>query len=640
MDALSNIGILAVEPYFPSQFVDQAELEKHDNVPAGKYTVGLGQTSMAFFKDQENVVSAAMTVTQNLMDKYQIDPRSIGRLEVGTESSIDRSKSIKTFLMALFADSGNTDIEGVDNVNACYGGTAGLYNAINWIESRAWDGRYAMVVASDEAVYAEGPARPSGGAGAVAFLVGPNAPLVLERGLTSCHMEHMYDFYKPAGVYPKVDGPLSLKCYMRALETCYIRLCRKAEVRTAVNIANPRHPHAPHAPTHSPLVQPTALVVNSQPKCDPNSSTPDLIFPLSPDPSQAQISHTDSEPAAASAAAAGPASLTGSAPAAAPNAAQNLELSDFDYCCFHSPFHKLVRKAFARLCHIDKLRQQRPPGPQAAGSSASSNASETTGTAQAETRQERHPQGAQAHQDALQAAHPQHTQSPSQLQHPCEQHSPSMSHLGMHSSPDQLHEKQRHQQQAPGLQQQPPPGEQAQRLHQLLEAEAAELHKQLADTLSNRALEKAMADESAAQFEAKVKPGCLAGQALGNMYSASLGMALASLIEAKGAGLEGSKILVFSYGSGLAAGMFVLKGRAVPGAFALHHLQSKVDLQDRLQQRTKSSPEEFAETMHVLEQRFHAAEYHPVSSAATLHPHTYYLKHIDHAYRSSYSRVD
>ena len=33
---------------------------------------------------------------------------------------------------------------------------------------------------------------------------GPNAPLVLERGLTSCHMEHVYDFYKPAGLYPKV----------------------------------------------------------------------------------------------------------------------------------------------------------------------------------------------------------------------------------------------------------------------------------------------------------------------------------------------------------------------------------------------------------------------------------------------------
>jgi hypothetical protein len=71
-------------------------------------------------------------------------------------------------------------LQGVDNVNACYGGTAGLYNAINWIESRAWDGRYAMVVASDEAVYAEGPARPSGGAGAVAFLVG-TAALVMSH---------------------------------------------------------------------------------------------------------------------------------------------------------------------------------------------------------------------------------------------------------------------------------------------------------------------------------------------------------------------------------------------------------------------------------------------------------------------------
>ena len=34
---------------------------------------------------------------------------------------------------------------------------------------------------------------------------GPDAPLVLEQGLTSCHMEHVYDFYKPAGFFPKVS---------------------------------------------------------------------------------------------------------------------------------------------------------------------------------------------------------------------------------------------------------------------------------------------------------------------------------------------------------------------------------------------------------------------------------------------------
>lgn len=61
-----------------------------------------------------------------------------------------------------------------------------------------------------------------------------------------------------------------------------------------------------------------------------------------------------------------------------------------------------------------------------------------------------------------------------------------------------------------------------------------------------------------------------------SVTAASLGMALVSLIEAKGADLEGSRTLMYSYGSGLAAGMFVLKGRAVSGAFALQHLQSKV----------------------------------------------------------------
>lgn len=298
---------------------------------------------------------------------------------------------------------------------------------------------------------------------------------------------------------------------MRALETCYIRLCHKAELCTAVNTANPKHPHAPHVPSESPHVQPNLFVVSPQLECDPNSSTSDLIFPLSPDPSQAQFLHADTQTAAASAAAAGAASLTDAA--AAPHAAQKLDLSDFNYCCFHSPFHKLVRKAFARLCHIDKLRQQRPADPHAAGHSASTHASKTSSTAEAETQQDTHPQEVQAHQDALQQAHPQHTHSLSQLQHPHEQHSPSTLY--------ELYQQQCHHQQAPDLQQQQQhqPEQQLQRLHQLQEAEAAELHTQLADTLSNRALEKAMANESAAQFEAKVQPGCLAGQALGNMYS-------------------------------------------------------------------------------------------------------------------------
>ncbi|XP_034710577.1 hydroxymethylglutaryl-CoA synthase-like [Vitis riparia] len=128
----------------------------------------------------------------------------IGRLEVGSETVIDKSKSIKTFLMQIFEEFGNADIEGVDSTNACYGGTAALFNCINWVESSSWDGRYGLLVCTDNAVYAEGPARPTGGAAAIAMLVGPGAPIAFESKFKGSHMSHAYDFYKPnlASEYP------------------------------------------------------------------------------------------------------------------------------------------------------------------------------------------------------------------------------------------------------------------------------------------------------------------------------------------------------------------------------------------------------------------------------------------------------
>lgn len=84
MERPQNIGIKAIELYFPSQVcstrgtissstraspptlafenmslqavqqcVDQAELEKFDGVSQGKYTIGLGQTRMSFCDDRE-----------------------------------------------------------------------------------------------------------------------------------------------------------------------------------------------------------------------------------------------------------------------------------------------------------------------------------------------------------------------------------------------------------------------------------------------------------------------------------------------------------------------------------------------------------------------------------------------------------
>lgn len=203
-----HVGVLAMEVYFPKRCVLQKDLEVADGVKAGKYEIGLGQEKMAFTGDREDVNTICMTAVEGLLSKYGIDPAMIGRVEVGTETMIDKSKSTKTHLMEMFHT--NTNVEGCTTLNACYGGTAALMNSVAWVESSAWDGRFAVVVCGDIAVYEAGPARPTGGCGAVAMLIGPDAPLPLSAKRHS-HAEHIYDFYKPdlESEYPAVDGHLS-----------------------------------------------------------------------------------------------------------------------------------------------------------------------------------------------------------------------------------------------------------------------------------------------------------------------------------------------------------------------------------------------------------------------------------------------
>jgi hydroxymethylglutaryl-CoA synthase len=125
--------------------------------------------------------------------------------------------------MQLFEESGNYNVEGVDTVNACYGGTNALFNSVNWMESSAWDGRDAVVVTGDIALYKKGNARPTGGVGCVAMLIGPNAPLTIDAGLRGSYVRHAYDFYKPdlTSEYPIVDGHFSIRCYTEAVDACY-----------------------------------------------------------------------------------------------------------------------------------------------------------------------------------------------------------------------------------------------------------------------------------------------------------------------------------------------------------------------------------------------------------------------------------
>lgn len=49
----------------------------------------------------------------------------------------------------------------------------------------------------------------------------------------------MYDFYKPdlESEYPRVDGKLSIQCYLSALDLCYQRYAQKASKRNSEKIS-------------------------------------------------------------------------------------------------------------------------------------------------------------------------------------------------------------------------------------------------------------------------------------------------------------------------------------------------------------------------------------------------------------------
>jgi hydroxymethylglutaryl-CoA synthase len=298
----ANVGILGIEVYFPSTFVDQGELESANGVSKGKYTLGLGQDAMAFTGDVEDVNSLALTAVQGLLETYRIPPHRVGRLEVGTETLVDKSKSTKTVLMQLFEGSCNRDIEGATVVNACYGGTAALLNALSWVESAHWDGRYAVVVAADIAVYERGPARPTGGCGAVALLLGRDAPLAVDLGLRATYAAHTWDFHKPfmGSEYPEVDGRVSQACFFRALEDCYERYAAKHDRHACQQHAKAAVVQNGEETAHVPLSQ------SRQQKAPP-----------------AELFSVDSS----------------------------------DYFVFHSPYHKLVQHGFGRLLFCDAKRR-------------------------------------------------------------------------------------------------------------------------------------------------------------------------------------------------------------------------------------------------------------------------------------------
>ena len=169
-------------------------------------------------------IRLSLTALERLVPKTpNLSYNDIGRLEVGTETLVDKSKSVKSVLMKLFEESGNSDVEGVDSTNACYAARQPCSTASRGSSRRtgtvATPSRSPLTLPFTLRVTRVPPGAP---APSPCWSV-PHAPLVLDRGLRATHVQHAYDFYKPdmSSEYPTVDGKLSIQCYLEALDKCY-----------------------------------------------------------------------------------------------------------------------------------------------------------------------------------------------------------------------------------------------------------------------------------------------------------------------------------------------------------------------------------------------------------------------------------
>jgi hydroxymethylglutaryl-CoA synthase len=219
---MTHVGIDAMGIAVPHAYVELADLAEARGVPPSKYVEGLGVRRMAVAAPWEDSVALAVNAARRLFASSGADPGQVGLCVVGTETAVDHSKPIAAWLHRLVGLPQRA--RSYEAKHACFGGTAGLLTAMDWILSGSARGRTALVVCTDIARYSVGsPGEPTQGAGAIALLVSARPRLLtLEPGVSGSYTSEVNDFWRP--LHRKdavVDGHHSVDCYLDALAGAY-----------------------------------------------------------------------------------------------------------------------------------------------------------------------------------------------------------------------------------------------------------------------------------------------------------------------------------------------------------------------------------------------------------------------------------
>lgn len=200
----STVGIDDFSVYIPQLFLPIEDLAKERNLNFAKLNKGLGLEKMAVPDALEDAATMAANAVLDLIHKSDLDPSSIGRIYLGTESALDGAKPTASYVLDMlqdhFADAYGPNCflhcDVVDLTFACIGGVDALQNSLEWAAAK--DSRIGIVVASDEAKYEmNSPGEYTQGAGAVAMLVKQNPRLLAIDPDFGVATRPAHDFFKP-----------------------------------------------------------------------------------------------------------------------------------------------------------------------------------------------------------------------------------------------------------------------------------------------------------------------------------------------------------------------------------------------------------------------------------------------------------
>lgn len=207
-----NYGIEAASFHIPSLYLEIKELAEKRNIEPAKLEKGLGIHKMALPDAHEDAATFAAEALLKLIKDYQLNPKDISRIYLGTESALDAAKPTATYAMqmvesVLEKDFGkrcfkNCDV--VDMTFACIGAVDALQNCLDFC--RANPGKKAVVIASDYAKYElASSGEYTQGGGAVAILVSDKPQLLEIENVYGVATDSVFDFFKPRRIALKSD---------------------------------------------------------------------------------------------------------------------------------------------------------------------------------------------------------------------------------------------------------------------------------------------------------------------------------------------------------------------------------------------------------------------------------------------------